>query len=90
MKKSNKTSIKYAKKYEMNVHPLLGKIYFGRIIFRDSHKGYKWFINTITETTRNFSSKPVYNNKFDEIFKKFLSERIKYINQVFFTAYTSG
>ena len=27
----------------MNVHPLLGKIYFGRIIFRDSHKGYKWF-----------------------------------------------
>jgi hypothetical protein len=30
----------------------------------------------------NFSSKPVYNNKFDEIFKKFLSERIKYINQV--------
>ena len=30
-------------KYEMNVHPLLGKIYFGRIIFRDSHKGYKWF-----------------------------------------------
>ena len=30
----------------------------------------------------NFSSKPVYNNKFDEIFKKFLIERIKYINQV--------
>ena len=27
----------------------------------------------------NFSSKPVYNNKFDEIFKKFLNERIKYI-----------
>ena len=23
------------------------------------YKGYKWFINTITETTRNFSSKPV-------------------------------
>ena len=30
----------------------------------------------------NFSSKPVYNNKFDGIFKKFLNERIKYINQV--------
>jgi len=29
----------------------------------------------------NFSSKPVYNNKFDEIFKKFLKERIKYIEQ---------
>ena len=29
----------------------------------------------------NFSSNPVYNNKFDEIFKKFLKERIKYINQ---------
>ena len=25
---------------------------------------------------------PVYNNKFDEIFKKFLKERKKYINQV--------
>ena len=29
----------------------------------------------------NFSSKPVYNNKFDEIFKSFLKERLKYINQ---------
>ena len=29
----------------------------------------------------NFSSKPVYNNKFDEIFKKFLKERLKYIEQ---------
>ena len=29
----------------------------------------------------NFSSKPVYNNKFDAIFKKFLEERMKYINQ---------
>ena len=29
----------------------------------------------------NFSSKPVYNNEFDEEFKKFLKERIKYINQ---------
>ena len=29
----------------------------------------------------NFSSKPVYNNEFDEIFKKFLKERIKYIQQ---------
>ena len=30
----------------------------------------------------NFSSKPIYNNKFDEIFKNFLKERIKYINQM--------
>ena len=29
----------------------------------------------------NFSSKPVYNDKFDEIFKKFLKERMKYIQQ---------
>ena len=29
----------------------------------------------------NFSSKPVYNNKFDAIFKKFLKERKKYIEQ---------
>jgi hypothetical protein len=29
----------------------------------------------------NFSSKPVYNNKFDEKFKSFLKERLKYINQ---------
>ena len=29
----------------------------------------------------NFSAKPVYNNKFDEIFKKFLKERMKYIQQ---------
>ena len=29
----------------------------------------------------NFSSKPVYNNKFDSIFKEFLKERIKYIEQ---------
>ena len=29
----------------------------------------------------NFSSKPVYNNEFDEIFKKFLKERMKYIEQ---------
>ena len=29
----------------------------------------------------NFSSEPVYNNEFDEIFKKFLKERMKYINQ---------
>ena len=29
----------------------------------------------------NFSSKPVYNNEFDEIFKKFLKERLKYIEQ---------
>ena len=30
----------------------------------------------------NFSSNPVYKNEFDKIFKKFLSERIKYIKQV--------
>ena len=29
----------------------------------------------------NFSSKPVYNNQFDEVFKKFLKERMKYIEQ---------
>ena len=29
----------------------------------------------------NFSSKPVYNNKFDEKFKNFLKERLKFINQ---------
>ena len=29
----------------------------------------------------NFSSKPVYNNEFDEKFKRFLKERLKYINQ---------
>ena len=28
----------------------------------------------------NFSSKPVFNNKFDKIFKSFLKERMKYIN----------
>ena len=30
----------------------------------------------------NFSSKPVYNNQFDQIFKSFLKERMTYINQV--------
>ena len=29
----------------------------------------------------NFSSKPVYNNEFDQKFKKFLKERMNYINQ---------
>ena len=29
----------------------------------------------------NFSSEPVYNNKFDQIFKDFLKERMKYIEQ---------
>ena len=29
----------------------------------------------------NFSSNPVYNNEFDQIFKSFLKERMKYINQ---------
>ena len=30
----------------------------------------------------NFSSKPIYNNEFDERFKNFLKERIKYIQQM--------
>ena len=29
----------------------------------------------------NFSSKPVYNNEFDNLFKKFLNERMKYVEQ---------
>ena len=29
----------------------------------------------------NFSKNPIYNNKFDNIFKKFLAERMKYIEQ---------
>ena len=29
----------------------------------------------------NFSSKPIYNNEFDELFKKYLNERIKYVEQ---------
>ena len=29
----------------------------------------------------NFSQKPVYNNEFDDIFKKFLAERMRYIEQ---------
>ena len=29
----------------------------------------------------NFSNKPVYNNKFDSVFKSFLKERLKYIEQ---------
>ena len=29
----------------------------------------------------NFSPKPVYNNEFDQVFKKFLNERMKYIEQ---------
>jgi hypothetical protein len=29
----------------------------------------------------NFSSKPIWNNEFDEKFKKFLKERLKFINQ---------
>jgi hypothetical protein len=29
----------------------------------------------------NFSPKPVFNNKYDTIFKSFLKERLKYINQ---------
>jgi len=30
----------------------------------------------------NFSQNPVYNNKFDEIFKQFLKERMNYINKM--------
>ena len=29
--------------YEMKIRPLLGKIYFGRIIFKDDNKGYIWY-----------------------------------------------
>jgi len=29
--------------YEMKIRPLLGKIYFGRIIFRDDQNSYKWY-----------------------------------------------
>ena len=29
----------------------------------------------------NFSSKPIYNNEFDKLFKKFLAERMKYVEQ---------
>ena len=29
----------------------------------------------------NFSSKPIYNNQFDEIFKKFLKKRMQYVQQ---------
>ena len=29
--------------YEINIKPILGKIYFGRIIFRDNKNSYKWY-----------------------------------------------
>ena len=29
--------------YEMKIRPLLGKIYFGRIIFKDDNNGYIWY-----------------------------------------------
>ena len=29
----------------------------------------------------NFSSKPIYNNEFDDLFKKFLKERMEYVEQ---------
>ena len=29
--------------YEIKVRPILGKIYFGRIIFRDNKNSYKWY-----------------------------------------------
>ena len=30
----------------------------------------------------NFSPNPVYNNKFDDIFKKFLKKRMEYIQEL--------
>ena len=30
----------------------------------------------------NFSPNPVYNNEFDELFKNFLNERMKYIEKM--------
>ena len=38
--------------YEMKIRPLLGKIYFGRIIFRDDHKGYKWYTVRVEAKTQ--------------------------------------
>ena len=38
--------------YEMKIRPLLGKIYFGRIIFRDDHKGYKWYTIRVEAKTQ--------------------------------------
>ena len=38
--------------YEMKIRPLLGKIYFGRIIFRDDQKGYKWYTIRIEAKTQ--------------------------------------
>ena len=29
--------------YEIKIRPILGKIYFGRIIFRDDKSSYKWY-----------------------------------------------
>ena len=29
--------------YEIKIRPILGKIYFGRIIFRDNRSSYKWY-----------------------------------------------
>jgi disulfide oxidoreductase YuzD len=38
--------------YEMKIRPLLGKIYFGRIIFRDDNKGYKWYTVRVEAKTQ--------------------------------------
>ena len=38
--------------YEIKIRPLLGKIYFGRIIFRDDHKGYKWYTIRVEAKTQ--------------------------------------
>ena len=38
--------------YEMKIRPLLGKIYFGRIIFKDDNKGYIWYTIRIEAKTQ--------------------------------------
>ena len=38
--------------YEMKIRPLLGKIYFGRIIFKDDNGGYIWYTIRIEAKTQ--------------------------------------
>ena len=38
--------------YEMKIRPLLGKIYFGRIIFKDDNNGYMWYTIRIEAKTQ--------------------------------------
>ena len=38
--------------YEMKIRPLLGKIYFGRIIFKDDKNGYIWYTIRIEAKTQ--------------------------------------